>query len=163
MSNSGTIRPPQDALNYNAVASQINASQLLSKYDFLTIKSGKTTITGATAAFAGGGNGTGTTNIQAKANGTVSLFSTAGNGGNGTVSVTPTANGVKYFTTNGADTSTSTTVSLQGGVAKLGVKQTSTVSNQTIGNRLSNFTPTEWLVVGGIVAVGILIFFAVKK
>lgn len=156
----GTLLPPKEAQNYSAIATQLNADQLLEKYDFVNIQSGKTKITAATAKFNGSGGGASSTQI--KANGTVSLFNAGTQSGGGTVSVTPTANGVKYFQTNGVDTTTATNVSLQGGVAKLGVKQTSSVSNKTLGNTLQNFSSTQWIVLGGVVAAGVLIYFAVR-
>lgn len=122
--------------------------------DFFTIKNGQQTVTAAKNI--GGG---GTTSLNASG-GNVKLFSTAADA-QGTVSFKQA--GTAYFATPTADSSQQITVGTQGGAGTIKVKQTTDTTNQSLSNKLSNFTSTQWLLVAGVAAGGFLLFYLGRK
>jgi hypothetical protein len=126
------------SLNYNAIASQISGSDLLSKFDFVNIKQNGIQITAADSAFANGG----TTSLKA---GAVNYFNTPaqtqgsvsvkGNGQQIAVSSNPTAALAPIATANA-----------------LGMQATANASQSNV----------MWYIIGGAIAVVALLVFLKK-
>lgn len=148
-------KTPIQALNYNAIASQLDANAALSKFDFVNIQSGATKITLADSAFANGGNST--TSLKA---GNVSFFSNPASGTAGTVSYK--GNGTQFFQTGNSNVTTQVSTQSAGGSGAISVKQTATNSNQTLANKVLTLPAQDYVIIGGLVAAAVLLYVILK-
>lgn len=151
------------AKNFAAVASQLQSSALINKYDFLSVQSGNVKITAADAALNTGASTNGSSNTTSIRAGNVSYFSTPNQSTGGTVSVKQGAQGgTQYFATDNSNSTTTVTTGSKGGAGTIGIKQTATNSNQSLANQLKNFSTTDWLILGGVVAAGFAAYVLLK-
>ena len=145
--------PTNTTLNYNAIASQFDGNALLSDFDFISLKSGRTTITAQKNSDSGAAN-----SIKVGPGGGVQTFN-AGTANNGqTTSVRQ--GGLTYFTTPTADTSQTVSVGTKGGAGTIALKQTAATTNQTLANKLYGLTLEQGLLLAGA-GVGIFLIFKV--
>lgn len=144
---------PLQVAKYNAVASQINASDLLAKFDFVNIQTPTVKITAADSAFANGG----TTSLQA---GNVKYFSNPSSPAQGTVSYK--GGGTQFFQTGSDNTVTQVSTQSAGGSGAISIKQTATNSNQTLANKVLTLPAQDWIVIAGAIAAAVLLYVIVK-
>lgn len=130
-----------------------DADKALDEFSFVSLQNGQQKVTLAKSDLA---TTSGTVSIQ---NGNTKLFSTAANSA-GTVSYR--SGGTQYFATPTADSSQQVTVGTKGGAGTISIKQTAATTNQTLANKLSNWTTMQWVELAGLAAAGVLLFYLVK-
>lgn len=133
-----------------------NGDSLLQNFDFINLKNGGTSITAAKSGFGGGGA------TSLKAAGGVAVF-TSGYANNPNSTVSYQGAGTKFFSTPTADSSQTVSVNTSGGAAHLVTTQKSATSNQSLANKLAGFTTTEWVLLGGAIVGGILLFTLLRR
>lgn len=134
-----------------------SGDELLQNFSFINLKNGSTSITATKPDFNGGGGGATSLNVAG-----VKIFNSGyQNQGNATVSYQ--GNGTKFFSTPTADSSQTVAVNTSGGSAHLLTTQKSATSNQTLTNKLSGLTTTQWVLIAGGLAGAILLFTLLRK
>lgn len=132
----------------------IDGQSLLDNFDFINLKNGQTQITAAKSDFASGG----ASSIKA---GNVQLFNSGAGNSNSTISYR-SGTGQQFFSTPTADTSQTVSVGTKGGAGTLKLTQSAVTGNQTLANKLYSLNTGQWLLIGGAVAAGFLLFKVLK-
>lgn len=134
-----------------------SGDQLLDEFDFISLSNGQTHIT---AQKNGGSNGA--NSVKIGAGGSVQTFNSGAGNPDATISYR-NGSGTQFFQTPTGNTQQSVDVSTLGGSGTLKLKQSAKNNNQSLLNAVGNVPLSEWLLIGGAVAAGVLLLFLLKK